>query len=253
MEKNDLKGIHNYTAPAGGWGALKATAWAIAEEMHVFQAAETLLHTNKPDGFDCPGCAWPDKEHTSTFQFCENGAKAVTWEATKKRATPDFFAQHTVKELLSWSDHDLEDTGRLTHPMTYEPGSDTYQAISWEEAYARIAQVLQQQSDPSSVEFYTSGRASNEAAFLFNIFAREYGSNNFPDCSNMCHEPTSVGLPKTIGQGKGSVSLDDFDRCDLILSFGHNPGTNHPRMMSNLHDCAQRGVPILVFNPLRER
>lgn len=253
MEKNDLKGIHNYTAPAGGWGALKATAWAIAEEMHVCQAAETLLHTNKPDGFDCPGCAWPDKEHTSTFQFCENGAKAVTWEATKKRATPDFFAQHTVKELLSWSDHDLEDTGRLTHPMTYEPGSDTYQAISWEEAYARIAQVLQQQSDPSSVEFYTSGRASNEAAFLFNIFAREYGSNNFPDCSNMCHEPTSVGLPKTIGQGKGSVSLDDFDRCDLILSFGHNPGTNHPRMMSNLHDCAQRGVPILVFNPLRER
>ncbi len=253
MERNDLEGIHDYTAPAGGWGALRATALAIAEEMQVCQAAETLLHANKPGGFDCPGCAWPDKAHTSTFQFCENGAKAVTWEATKKRATPDFFAKHTVQELLQWSDHDLEDTGRLTHPMAYDPGSDTYQPISWDAAFARIAQVLQAQQDPSSVEFYTSGRASNEAAFLFNIFAREYGSNNFPDCSNMCHEPTSVGLPKTIGQGKGSVSLDDFDHCDLILSFGHNPGTNHPRMMSNLHDCAKRGVPILVFNPLRER
>lgn len=253
MTTRDLEGIHSYTAPAGGWGALKATALAIAEEMHVVQASEVLLHANKPKGFDCPGCAWPDKAHTSTFQFCENGAKAVTWEATKKRATPAFFAQHTVRDLLRWSDYALEDTGRITHPMAYDPASDTYQPISWELAFERIASVLHAQTDRTAVEFYTSGRASNEAAFLFQIFAREYGHNNLADCSNMCHEPTSVGLPTTIGQGKGSVSLDDFDHCDLILSFGHNPGTNHPRMMSNLHDCAQRGVPILVFNPLRER
>lgn len=253
MANRDLHGIHDYTSPAGGWGALKAVAMAIAEEMHVGQATEVLLHANKPNGFDCPGCAWPDKVHTSTFQFCENGAKAVTWEATKKRATPEFFQQHTVQALQGWSDHALEDTGRLTHPMRYDAVSDTYQAISWEAAFERIASILQAQTDHTGVEFYTSGRASNEAAFLFNIFAREYGSNNLADCSNMCHEPTSVGLPKTIGQGKGSVSLDDFDHCDLILSFGHNPGTNHPRMMGNLHDCAQRGVPILVFNPLRER
>lgn len=253
MTQRDLKGIRDYNAPAGGWGALKATAIAIAEEMHAGQATEVLLHTNKPNGFDCPGCAWPDKEHTSTFQFCENGAKAVTWEATKKRATPEFFSRHKVSELLSWSDHDLEDTGRLTHPMAYDPSSDTYQPLSWELAFERIATILNAQKDRTAVEFYTSGRASNEAAFLFQIFAREYGHNNLADCSNMCHEPTSVGLPKTIGQGKGSVSLDDFDHCDLILSFGHNPGTNHPRMMSNLHDCAQRGVPILVFNPLKER
>lgn len=253
MASQDLTGIHAYNAAAGGWGALKATAIAIAEEMHVAQAAKVLLYTNKPNGFDCPGCAWPDKEHTSTFQFCENGAKAVTWEATKKRATPDFFSQHTVQELLTWSDYDLEHTGRLTEPLAYDKATDTYQAISWEHAFSRIAALLNAQQDRNGVEFYTSGRASNEAAFLFNIFAREYGNNNLADCSNMCHEPTSVGLPKTIGQGKGSVSLDDFDKCDLILSFGHNPGTNHPRMMGNLHDCAQRGVPILVFNPLKER
>lgn len=253
MANQDVPGIHDYNAPAGGWGALKATALAVAEEMHLTQSAEVLLYTNKPTGFDCPGCAWPDKVHTSTFQFCENGAKAVTWEATKKRATPEFFSQHTVQELLTWSDYDLENTGRLTHPLAYDKASDTYQAISWNQAFDRIASVLNKQDDRTGVEFYTSGRASNEAAFLFNIFAREYGNNNLADCSNMCHEPTSVGLPKTIGQGKGSVSLDDFDHCDLILSFGHNPGTNHPRMMSNLHDCAQRGVPILVFNPLKER
>ena len=253
MSNPDLEGIKDYKAPAGGWGALKATAIAIAEEMHVVQASEVLLRANKPNGFDCPGCAWPDKVHTSTFQFCENGAKAVTWEATKKRATPDFFSKNTVSALSSWSDHALEDTGRITHPMRYDAASDTYQTLSWDDAFKHIAQVLNAQADRSAVEFYTSGRASNEAAFLFNIFAREYGHNNMADCSNMCHEPTSVGLPKVIGMGKGSVSLDDFDHCDLILSFGHNPGTNHPRMMSNLHDCAQRGVPILVFNPLVER
>ena len=253
MEKNDVPGVHRYDAPAGGWGALRATAKAVAEQMHVAEAPAVLLRINKPDGFDCPGCAWPDKDYTSTFQFCENGAKAVTWEATKKRITPDFFATHTVTELLQQSDYELENHGRITHPMAYDAASDTYRPIAWDAAFARIGAVLQSLADPNMAEFYTSGRASNEAAFLFNIFAREYGTNNLPDCSNMCHEATSVGLPQTIGIGKGTVSLADFDDCELIIAMGHNPGTNHPRMMGTLHECARRGVQIVVFNPLKER
>ncbi len=252
-QKREVPGIRPYNSPAGGWGALKATANAVREQMDITEAPGLLLRTNKPAGFDCPGCAWPDKEHTSTFQFCENGAKAVTWEATNKRVTPEFFAEHTVSELLSWSDYDLENAGRLTHPMVYDHASDTYRPIAWEDAFARIGEVMRSMPDPDMVEFYTSGRASNEAAFLFQIFAREYGTNNFPDCSNMCHEATSVGLPQSIGIGKGTVSLDDFDECDLIISMGHNPGTNHPRMMGTLHECSRRGVPIIVFNPLKER
>ena len=253
MEKRKVPGVHRYDAPAGGWGALKATAKAVAEQMHIPEAPVLLFRTNKPDGFDCPGCAWPDKDHTSTFQFCENGAKAVTWEATKKRVTPEFFAAHTVSELWNWSDYELENEGRLTHPLAYDRTSDTYRPIGWDDAFARIGEVLRGLPDPNMVEFYTSGRASNEAAFLYNIFAREYGTNNFPDCSNMCHEATSVGLPKSIGIGKGTVSLNDFDHCELIIAMGHNPGTNHPRMMGTLHECARRGVPIIVFNPLKER
>lgn len=253
MAKPEVPGVRRYDAPAGGWGALRATAQAVAEQMHLAEAPALLLHTNKPDGFDCPGCAWPDKAHTSTFQFCENGAKAVTWEATRKRTPPEFFAAHPVAELLTWSDYALENEGRLTHPMAYDRASDTYRPIEWDAAFARIGAVLRGLPDPNMAEFYTSGRASNEAAFLFNVFAREFGTNNFPDCSNMCHEATSVGLPQAIGIGKGTVSLEDFDHCDLILAMGHNPGTNHPRMMGTLHECARRGVPIFVFNPLRER
>ncbi|UAN01700.1 FdhF/YdeP family oxidoreductase [Achromobacter mucicolens] len=253
MTQGKPAGIRPYDAPAGGWGALKATAQAVANQMRIAEAPALLLRTNKPDGFDCPGCAWPDKAHTSTFQFCENGAKAVTWEATRKRVTPEFFAAHPVAELLTWSDHDLENAGRLTHPLAYDAASDTYQPIEWGDAFARIGQTLASLPDPDMAEFYTSGRASNEAAFLFSLYAREFGTNNFPDCSNMCHEATSVGLPQAIGIGKGTVSLDDFDVCDLIISMGHNPGTNHPRMMGTLHECARRGVPIIVFNPLRER
>ncbi|WP_338617367.1 FdhF/YdeP family oxidoreductase [Achromobacter sp. E1] len=253
MTQGKPAGIRPYDAPAGGWGALKATAQAVANQMRIAEAPALLLRTNKPDGFDCPGCAWPDKAHTSTFQFCENGAKAVTWEATRKRVTPEFFAAHPVAELLTWSDHDLENAGRLTHPLAYDAASDTYQPIEWDDAFARIGQTLASLPDPDMAEFYTSGRASNEAAFLFSLYAREFGTNNFPDCSNMCHEATSVGLPQAIGIGKGTVSLDDFDVCDLIISMGHNPGTNHPRMMGTLHECARRGVPIIVFNPLRER
>ncbi|HVY32975.1 MAG TPA: FdhF/YdeP family oxidoreductase [Caulobacteraceae bacterium] len=253
MARRVIPGVRSYPNPAGGWGALKATAKAVREQMALAEAPGVLLRTNKPDGFDCPGCAWPDKEHTSTFQFCENGAKAVTWEATKKRAAPEFFAAHTVTELLGWRDHALEDAGRLTHPMAYDATSDTYRAISWDEAFTRIGAALRALPDPDMAEFYTSGRTSNEAAFLLQLFVREYGTNNFPDCSNMCHEATSQGLPRSVGFGKGTVSLDDFDQCDLIIAMGHNPGTNHPRMMGTLHECSRRGAKILVFNPLKER
>jgi molybdopterin-dependent oxidoreductase alpha subunit len=252
-KRASVPGIKPYGSPAGGWGALRATAKAVREQMDVHVAPLLLLRTNKPDGFDCPGCAWPDKDHTSTFQFCENGAKAVTWEATKRRVTLDFFQTHTVTSLLEWTDFQLESEGRLTHPVAYDSATDTYQAITWEAAFARIGTALRALPDPNMAEFYTSGRTSNEAAFLYQIFVREYGTNNFPDCSNMCHEATSVGLPKSIGVGKGTVSLDDFDQCDLIISIGHNPGTNHPRMMGTLHECSRRGVPIIVLNPLKER
>lgn len=253
MADKQIPGIRIYDSPAGGWGALRATARAIREQMDAGEATSTLLRTNKPEGFDCPGCAWPDKKHTSTFQFCENGAKAVTWEATTKRVPPTFFAKNTVTSLLSWTDYQLEDQGRLTHPMVYNAEKDIYEAIGWDDAFARIGEILRGMANPDMVEFYTSGRASNEAAFLYQIFAREYGTNNFPDCSNMCHEATSVGLPSSIGIGKGTVSLEDFDHCELIIAMGHNPGTNHPRMMGTLHEVARRGAPIIVFNPLRER
>ena len=250
-KRRAVPGIHHYAGPAGGWGALKATAIAVRTQMDAFDAPATLLRTNQPDGFDCPGCAWPDKEHKSTFQFCENGAKAVTWEATTKRVTPAFFAEHTVSALWEKSDFELEGYGRLTHPMKYDPQSDTFRPVEWDDAFARIGEVLRGLA-PNQVEFYTSGRASNEAAFLYQLFARELGTNNFPDCSNMCHQATSVGLPRSIGIGKGTVSLEDFDHTELVISIGHNPGTNHPRMMGTLHELARRGVPIIVFNPLRE-
>ncbi|TKJ94914.1 FdhF/YdeP family oxidoreductase [Erwinia persicina] len=247
-----VPGVHPYDGPAGGWGALKATAIAVKNQMDTLKAPPTLMRTNQPDGFDCPGCAWPDKDHQSTFQFCENGAKAVTWEATTKRVTPAFFAENTVTSLLARTDFELEGYGRLTTPLRYNRDADTFNALSWDDAFTIIAEKLAA-LQPDEVEFYTSGRASNEAAYLFQLFAREYGTNNFPDCSNMCHEATSVGLPQSIGIGKGTVSLDDFDSAELILSFGHNPGTNHPRMMGTLHELARRGVPIIVFNPMRER
>jgi molybdopterin-dependent oxidoreductase alpha subunit len=251
-KRRSVPGIRHYDGPAGGWGALKATAIAVRTQMDALDAPVTLLRTNQPDGFDCPGCAWPDKEHKSTFQFCENGAKAVTWEATSKRVTPEFLAKNTVTSLLAKSDYELEGYGRLTRPLRYDRASDTFRPVEWEEAFERIGEVLRG-LEPDQVEFYTSGRASNEAAYLFQLFAREYGTNNFPDCSNMCHEATSVGLPRSIGIGKGTVSLDDFDKTELVISIGHNPGTNHPRMMGTLHELARRNVPIIVFNPLRER
>ena len=231
MSEKKVPGVGEYDGPAGGWGALRAVAGAISKQMAVVRETSAMRRMNQPNGFDCPGCAWPDPKHTSSFEFCENGAKAVSWEATSKRATPAFFAKHTVSELWGWHDHQLEDEGRLTHPMAYDKASDTYVEVSWEQAMQRVAAGLRALPDPNMAEFYTSGRASNEAAFLYQLFAREYGTNNFPDCSNMCHEATSVGLPQSIGVGKGTVSLEDFDHCDAIFSIGHNPGTNHPRML----------------------
>ena len=248
-----VRGVRAYNAPAGGWGALKAVGKALVDQQTVVEGGETLLRANQPEGFDCPGCAWPDPKHTSSFEFCENGAKAVAWEATTKRATPEVFAAHTVTELKTWSDHALEDIGRLTEPMAYDAASDTYRPIGWEAAFAAIGAGLNALAHPDEAEFYASGRTSNEAAFLYQLLGRKFGTNNFPDCSNMCHEPTSVGLPDSIGLGKGSVTLEDFDHADLILSFGHNPGTNHPRMMTTLREASRRGAPILVFNPLKER
>jgi molybdopterin-dependent oxidoreductase alpha subunit len=253
MSEEDAAGIGDYEGAAAGWGALKAVADAVRGQMAIVKETRGLLSMNQPHGFDCPGCAWPDPKHTSSFEFCENGAKAVSWEATAKRTTPEFFAAHTVSELWNWPDFDLENEGRLTHPMVYDQATDRYLPIAWDQALAKIGAALRALPHPDMAEFYTSGRASNEAAFLYQLFAREYGTNNFPDCSNMCHEATSVGLPESIGVGKGTVTLEDFDHCDAVFCIGHNPGTNHPRMLTTLREISKRGAPIIVFNPLRER
>jgi molybdopterin-dependent oxidoreductase alpha subunit len=253
MNKKRVDGIRPYDSPAGGWDAVKSVAKSLAHQQIVAQGSRTLLKANQPEGFDCPGCAWPDPKHTSSFEFCENGAKAIAWESTARRTNATFFAEHTVSELWDWTDHDLEDAGRLTIPLQYNLGSDRFEPVEWDVAFELIARELNKLTSPDQAEFYTSGRASNEAAFLYQLFVRAYGTNNFPDCSNMCHEATSVGLPQSIGVGKGTVTLEDFDHADAIFSFGHNPGTNHPRMMTTLHNAARRGIPIIVFNPLKER
>jgi molybdopterin-dependent oxidoreductase alpha subunit len=242
-----------YDAPAGGWGALHAVAKALRQQSVVLKGSKSLLSMNQPDGFDCPGCAWPDPKHTSSFEFCENGAKAVAFELTERRVTREFFAAHSVSQLEKQSDYWLEEQGRLTEPMRYDPATDHYVPIDWTDAFALIARELNALGDPYEAEFYTSGRTSNEAAFMYQLFARRFGTNNFPDCSNMCHEPTSVGLPESIGIGKGTVVLDDFAHAESIFIMGQNPGTNSPRMMTELHNASRRGVPIVVFNPLRER
>ena len=253
MNENPVPGIDDYEGPAGGWGALGAVARALSGQMAIARESIALHKVNQPQGFDCPGCAWPDPKETSSFEFCENGAKAVSWEATAKRVRPEFFARNTVANLWNLSDYTLEGLGRITHPMAYDRASDTYRPIAWEEAFRRIGTALRALPDPNMAEFYTSGRASNEAAFLYQLFVREFGTNNFPDCSNMCHEATSVGLPQSIGVGKGTVVLEDFEHCDAIFCIGHNPGTNHPRMLSTLREASLRGVPIVVLNPLPER
>jgi molybdopterin-dependent oxidoreductase alpha subunit len=247
------KPIDVYLKPAGGWDALKSSWHALREQQVVMKGASTLLRTNQPTGFDCPGCAWPDRNEHSTFEFCENGVKAVANEATSKRVTREFFAAHTVAWLSQQEDRFLEAQGRLTEPMAYDATSDRYAPIGWDAAFAQIAAALNTLASPNEAIFYTSGRASNEAAFLYQLFVREYGTNNLPDCSNMCHEPSGVALIEQLGSGKGSVTLQDFELADAIFIFGQNPGTNHPRMLGELREASKRGCRIVVFNPLRER
>lgn len=242
-----------YKGPAGGWGALRSVTNALLKQDIAVKGARTMLSANQPDGFDCPGCAWPDRNHASSFEFCENGVKAVAAEATARRAGPELFARHTVTELAVQSDFWLEDQGRLTQPMVYDAASDKYWPIEWDDAFALIARHLNALPDPNQAIFYTSGRASNEAAFLYQLFVREYGTNNFPDCSNMCHEPSGNAMRAQIGVGKGTVTLEDFEKADAIFIFGQNPGTNHPRMLGELRAAHRRGAKIVSFNPLRER
>ncbi|KFN50456.1 FdhF/YdeP family oxidoreductase [Arenimonas composti] len=245
--------VGKYDKAAGGLDALTSSFRHVREQGIVTRGARTLLRANQPDGFDCPGCAWPDRNPQSSFEFCENGVKAVAAEATRRRVGPEFFARHSIGWLAAQDDHYLEAQGRLTTPMLYDGRDDHYHPVGWDEAFALIAAELNALGSPDEALFYTSGRTSNEAAFLYQLFVREFGTNNLPDCSNLCHEASGIAMGEQIGVGKGTVTLDDFERADAILVFGQNPGTNHPRMLGELRAAARRGCRILVFNPLRER
>ncbi|WP_414538871.1 FdhF/YdeP family oxidoreductase [Stenotrophomonas forensis] len=242
-----------YNQPAGGWGAAGATAKVLLQQSVIGKGSKALLAMNQPGGFKCPSCAFPDADERRKLEFCENGAKALAWEATQFRAGRELFAQHTVTELMAQTDYWLEMQGRLTEPMRYDAATDHYVPCSWDEAFALIGRHLQALDSPHQAEFYTSGRTPNEAAFLYSIFVREFGTNNFPDCSNMCHEPTSRGLPPAIGVGKGTIVLQDFEHAEAIFVIGQNTGTNSPRMMSNLVEARKRGIPIVAVNPMPER
>ncbi|UNZ21129.1 FdhF/YdeP family oxidoreductase [Streptomyces sp. 891-h] len=222
------------------------------EQMGARRTALTLLKVNQQDGFDCPGCAWPEGEHRSRAEFCENGAKAVAEEATVRRVTPEFFAAHPVDELARRSDYWLGQQGRLTEPMYKAADSEHYVPVGWEEAFTIAARELNALRSPDEAAFYTSGRTSNEAAYLYQLLVRKFGTNNLPDCSNMCHESSGSALTETIGVGKGSVRLDDLYCADLIFVVGQNPGTNHPRMLSALEKAKRRGARIVAVNPLPE-
>ncbi|MFD0354771.1 FdhF/YdeP family oxidoreductase [Streptomyces sp. NPDC127110] len=237
---------------AAGLPAIAHTLKIANEQMGLARTARTLLKVNQKDGFDCPGCAWPEGDKRHTAEFCENGAKAVAEEATLRRVTPDFFAAHPLPELAARSGYWLGQQGRITQPMYLPEGADRYEPVSWKKAFAIIAEELRALSSPDEALFYTSGRTSNEAAFLFQLFAREFGTNNLPDCSNMCHESSGSALSETIGIGKGSVSLEDLHRADLIIVAGQNPGTNHPRMLSALEKAKEAGAKIISVNPLPE-
>ncbi|HET9147665.1 MAG TPA: FdhF/YdeP family oxidoreductase, partial [Acetobacteraceae bacterium] len=233
------------------WGSVKELVKTFSQEHNALSGNLVLMKQNKPDGFMCVSCAWAKPAKPHMFEYCENGAKATLWELTMHRAEPSFFAGHTVKSLESWSDHDLEELGRLTEPMRWDPETDRYLPVSWEDAFAEIGKELKAM-DPSSVVCYASGRASLEAAYMYQLFARMLGTNNLPDSSNMCHESTSVALPESIGIPVGTVTLEDFNKTDCIIFFGQNVSTNSPRMLHDLQDASRRGVPIITFNPLRE-
>lgn len=242
-----------YDQPAGGWGAAGATAKVLLQQSVIGKGSKALLAMNQPGGFKCPSCAFPDADERKKLEFCENGAKALAWEATQFRAGRELFGRYTVTELMAQTDYWLEMQGRLTEPMRYDAATDHYVPCSWDDAFALIGRHLQALDSPHQAEFYTSGRTPNEAAFLYSIFVREFGTNNFPDCSNMCHEPTSRGLPPAIGVGKGTIVLQDFEHAEAIFVIGQNTGTNSPRMMSNLVEARKRGIPIVAVNPMPER
>ncbi|MFE7134316.1 FdhF/YdeP family oxidoreductase [Streptomyces sp. NPDC057638] len=237
---------------AAGLSAIGHTLQMARRQMGVARTARTLLKVNQKDGFDCPGCAWPEGERRHVAEFCENGAKAVAEEATLRRVTPAFFVEHPVADLATRSGYWLGQQGRITQPMYLPEGGDRYEPVSWERAFGIVAEELTALSSPDEAVFYTSGRTSNEAAFLFQLFVREFGTNNLPDCSNMCHESSGSALSETIGVGKGSVSLEDLHQADLIIVAGQNPGTNHPRMLSALEKAKSGGAKIISINPLPE-
>ncbi|MFC8452401.1 FdhF/YdeP family oxidoreductase [Kitasatospora sp. NPDC057223] len=237
---------------AAGLPAVGHSLRMAAEQMGARRTLATLRKVNQPDGFDCPGCAWPEPDKPHTAEFCENGAKAVAEEATERRITADFFAAHPVAELAERSGYWLGQQGRLTEPMLLEEGAPAYVPVSWERAFGIVAEELKALGTPDEAAFYTSGRTSNEAAFAYQLFARRLGTNNLPDCSNMCHESSGSALVETLGVGKGSVSLKDLYQADLIIVAGQNPGTNHPRMLSALERAKRAGARIVSVNPLPE-
>ena len=246
------KDVHLTDLPhaAGGIGAVWASAKFVARGPGLLRGSKALLAMNQVGGFDCPGCAWPEPAQRDRFEFCENGAKALAEEATTARATPELFAAATVDELRALSDFELGQLGRLTHPLVLGPDR-RYHAIEWDAAIRIMADELRA-AGPQGSAFYTSGRTSNEAAFLYQLLGRLFGTNNFPDCSNMCHESSGTALSEVVGVGTGTVSLGDFEHSDLIFVIGQNPGTNHPRMLTTLREAARRGATIVSINPLRE-
>lgn len=245
--------IRPYDHPAGGWGSAKSLIRnAAGQGLAVSGIWATLARQNKTGGHACVSCSWAKPAKPHLFEFCENGAKATFWEQTTRRCDGAFFAAHTLSELRTWADHDLELQGRLTEPMRYNPASDRYEPVSWAAAFREIGAELNA-LDPASVVFYTSGRAALETSFMYQLLARVYGSANLPDSSNMCHQSTSVGLPESIGSPVGTVQIEDFDLCDMMFFFGHNTGVNAPRLLHALQAARLRGVPVFTFNPLRER
>ena len=252
LEQHGAETGRRHTTAAGSY-AIYETAHFAMREMGAGRGLKTLLTMNQKDGFDCPSCAWPDpdgKRHVA--EFCENGAKAAASEATTKRLTPDVFARHRISEMLEQPDVWFETLGRITHPMIRNSGADTYEPISWEAAFATIAEELHALQSPDEACFYTSGRTSNEAAFMYGLFARQFGTNNLPDCSNMCHESSGAGLTEAIGFGKATVRIEDFAQANAIFVIGQNPGTCHPRMLTELQKAARSGARIVSVNPLKE-
>jgi len=244
--------VEPYEGPAGGWGSLRSVEGILLRQGILASGNATLLKQNKPDGYSCVSCAWAKPDEPQLFEYCENGAKATAWEITRKRIEPAFFEAHTLAELRGWSDHDLEAGGRLLSPMRLDRARDRWVPVAWEDAFREIGAELRA-LDPKATVFYASGRASLEASYMWGLFARLYGHNNLPDSSNMCHESTSVALPEAIGAPVGTVLLEDFAKTGCILFFGQNVGSNSPRMLHPLQQAAKRDVPIITFNPLRER